>query len=433
MIKWGLVVKMRIVIAPNEFKEWKPSVEIAGIMRDAIIDYCRAKGIPEPEFDLLPIGDGGKGTIDSIVSARPRDSLLIDVQSADPLGNPIESSYLSLSGERKTAFIEMARASGLELVPQHLRNPLLTTSYGVGELIWHAYYLGCHRRIIIGVGGAGSHDGGSGMAQALGVKFFDGNHNLLSGENGYMNNRALEHLHHWELGGLARAIVEDKSLRVEVATDVNNLLLGNEGASYVFGIQKGASPEEIPILERNLRKLADVSEYLLKQRDELAYFDKLRAHGITSFDRNFRDIPDTGAAGGLPYGALVFLDGYIKKGMLIVAELLDLVGHIRGADLVMTGEGRLDETTFWGKGVMGIGEVARKTAFEQRRTDLPVIAVCGCERPYNKANAKNYMDAVYLGSPKPIGMDEVRARGTEYLVSAVQRAFVDFVQKKLKK
>lgn len=434
MINSGLQAKMRVVIAPIEFKEWKPPVEIAAIMRDAIIDYCKTKGVPEPQFDMVPIGDGGKGTIDAIITARPGDSKLITAESADPLGNPIESSYLSLAGEPKIAFIEMARSSGLDLVPLHLRNPLLTTSYGVGELVAHAHYTG-HRRIIIGVGGAGSHDGGSGMAQALGVQFFDRNHHVINGVNGYMNNQALEQLKVWEwrLDGLAKAIVDDKSFKVEVATDVDNLLLGTEGASYVFGPQKGASPQEVLVLEKNLEHLADVCEWLLRERNEHAYLDKLRAHGITSLDRNFRDIPQTGAAGGLPYGVLAFLDGYVKKGMIIVSELLDLKGHMKEADLVITGEGRLDETTFRGKGVMGVGEIARSVAYKQKRAELPVIAVCGSTLAYNEANARKYVDTVYPASPKPIGMDEVRARGKEYLVSAVKRAFDDFINRRIRK
>lgn len=404
-------------------------------MRDAIMEYCTEKGIQTPELDVVPIGDGGEGTIDAILSAGTGGIKTPVSDVVDPVGNRIESWYLSLPIPKKTAFIEMTKASGLYLIPPNQRNPLHTTSYGVGQLIAHAYE-SRHRRIIIGVGGAGSHDGGVGMVQALGVEFIDRSGAKI--QDGYMSNFKLEQLHYgtWELGGLAKKIAEDKSLEIEIASDVDNPLLGPEGASQVFGRQKGATDEQIPILERNLTILADVSEWLLKDTSDkrAVYFDRLKAHSIDSGDRNLRDIAGTGAAGGLSYGALVFLGAYIGKGMIPVRELVDLKGHIRDADLVITGEGRLDDTTFRGKVVMGVGEVARLVASDQHRIGkLPVIAICGNEGKYDKERARVYVDAVYSTSTKPIGIDEIMRMGKEHLVSAVQQAFDDMLHKKYRR
>ena len=425
----------KIVIAPNSFKEWKLSSEIAEIMRDAIIGYCTERGIQTPELDVVPIGDGGEGTIDAILNAGTGGIKTTVRDVVDPVGNRIESWYLSLPQPKKTAFIEMAKASGLYLIPPNQRNPLHTTSYGVGQLIAHAYQNG-HRRIIIGVGGAGSHDGGAGMAQALGVELIDRSGAKIRAD--YMSNFKLKQLDYgsWELRGLAQKIAEDKNIEIEIASDVDNPLLGPQGASQIFGRQKGATDEQIPILERNLTILADVSEWLLKDTSDkrAVYFDRLKAHGIDSADINFRHIAGTGAAGGLSYGALIFLGAYIGKGMIPVRELVDLKGHIRDADLVITGEGRLDDTTFGGKVVMGVGEVARLVASEQDRIGkLPVITICGNEGKYDKERARVYVDAVYSTSTKPIGFDDIMRMGKTNLASTVQQAFDDVLHKKYRR
>ena len=415
---------MKIVISPNSFKEWKASKEIAEIIRDAIIEYCSAKKLQQPQFDIVPIGDGGQGTIDAIFDAGMVGKY-IPIDAIDPLGRDVIGEYLSIIQDEKIAFIEMAKVSGLHLIEPELRNPLLTTSYGVGQLIKDAFERG-HKRMIIGVGGAGSHDGGVGMAQALGIRFFDIGGNELPT---YMNNEAIEKIEKWDLGKLVERIVTQTEIKV--ASDVNNPLLGGEGASYVFGKQKGATDAQIGTLEKNLGKLADIAERYLTTRDLSSYHDKLMAHFGTDYGgRNFRDIVGTGAAGGLSYGLLVFLGAYIEKGVNLVSDLVQLKKHIEDADMVITGEGKLDYTTFRGKVVMRVGELARKVKVEQGRS-LPVLVICGCEGDYDAKEAKIYhLDGAYPASDRQIGIEEIRTNGDIYLKNAAIKAFGDFVKKK---
>lgn len=411
---------MKIVIAPSPFKEWKTSPEVAQIQKEGILEASSEIGVTLPEIDIVPVNDGGEGTIDAIRAAKGGRYITVD-NIVNPVGDTIQSQYLSLPvarGEQKTAFVEMARSSGLGLIEAGRRDPLCTTSYGVGQLIFDAYRKG-HKRILVGVGGAGSHDGGVGMAQALGVNFFVQDRSLVS----FMCNAQIDNISGWSLGRLVDEI--SHYALIQVVSDVSNPLLGPQGASYVFFKQKGGTEEGIPIAEKNLAKLADIAESELLRRDARVYQDRLKAHfGADAGSKNYRDIQGSGAAGGLPYGILIFLGGYVRKGITLVTELVDLEGHIKNADVVFTGEGRLDSTTFRNKTVMGVGEIARKVAREQNRK-IPVVAVAGCVGEYDSRDSVDYLDHIHAASPATIGMDEVRQNGRKYLKEATKKAFLE--------
>ena len=413
-----------VILSPNSFKEWISSMEAAGIIKEGIIELCVERNIkPLPEFEIIPIGDGGEGTIDAIFNAGIGGQY-ITVDAIDPLGRPIQAEYLSLPGQKKTAFIEMARVAGLYLIEPSYRNPLKPTSYGVGMLIKNAFELG-HEIIIVGVGGAGTHDGGVGMAQALGVEFFDqyGNKKPL-----YMCNESLEDVVNWELGDLASNI-RDKA-KIYVASDVTNPLLGENGASRVFGRQKGATTGQIEILEKNLTILSDITEPKLKTEDKGSYGNKIKWHfGNYNADTDYRHIRGSGAAGGLPYGLVAFVDANIDSGINIVLDLVNFKTRISNADLVVTGEGKLDKTTFGGKAVMGVGSSTKRVAFLEKRVgSLNVVAVCGCVGDYYEGfeeDIAKYLNGLYIASPKQLDISEVRQNGAAYLKSAAKRMFED--------
>jgi len=414
---------MKVAVVPSGFKDWKTPREIIDIFVDSIVEFHTENGIPQPELDSVPISDGGEGTIDAIFNAIGGDYITVD-NVVDPLGRRISSQYLSVPRSEKTAFIEMARASGLYLIEPEKRDPLISSSYGTGQLILNAYLAG-HKRIVVGVGGAGSHDLGVGMAQALGVRFFD--------KEGieiplYMNNATIEKVGRWDLGQLVDQLINNAP--VEVASDVDKVLLGNEGAAYTFGRQKGANDEQIEILERNSIILADMVEDNLKRFQESVYWNHLKAHEM-GLGKNYRDIRGVAGGGAISYGLVAFLHARIKKGINVVSDLVNLESHMEDVDLVLTGEGRIDETTFTNKTVMGVAESALSVAYRQHR-EIPVIAVCGCSGPYDPLIARFYLKNIYTAFDRDVsldrenGMNKVRQEGEIYLKAAVKRAFNDY-------
>lgn len=400
-----------VAIIPNSHKEFIDADTVAGILVRSILKYCQENAIETPKFVIVPVGDGGEGTIDAIFYASEGGKFTREFikkeNVVDPLGNKIESAYLSITHEnQKTAFIEMARPSGLYLIPTDKRNPLKTTSYGTGELILDAHERE-HKRIIIGVGGAGSHDVGVGMAQALGVKFIDKDNNEIKPP--YMDNESIERVERIELGELVNRIARE--VKVQVFSDVENTLLGEKGAAYTFGRQKGATEEQIPILERNSRKYADLVEATLKATDRAsreAYYLHLRANSpMATAGKEYRDVPYTGAAGGLPYSVLSFLKGQLRSGGRSITDFINLQELIKDADLVITSEGRVDDTTFKGKAVQAVGDVARLVDSTQNRK-IPVYVVCGCVGKYDERLAKTYIDKIFPASPTLIPSEEFR-------------------------
>ena len=325
---------MKIVIAPDSYKESLTALEVA-----IEIEAGFRAVFPDAEYIKLPMADGGEGTVAAMVAATA--GTLVEVDVTGPLGEPVKACY-GLTGDRKTAIIEMAAASGLALVAPGLRNPLKTTSYGTGELIRAALDAGvCY--LIIGIGGSATNDGGAGMLQALGVKLLDN-----FGLEIVFGGGSLANLERIDISGLDPRL---KTCRIEAACDVNNPLTGPQGASVVFGPQKGATPEMVTVLDANLARYAG-----LINRD---------------LDLQVDSVPGAGAAGGMGAALLAFLGARLRPGIEIVMEAVGLEAHLRDADLVITGEGRIDSQTIHGKTPIGVARLAK-------RYGRPVIGIAGC-------------------------------------------------------
>jgi glycerate 2-kinase len=324
---------MKFVLAPDSFKESMTAKKAALAMEKGVNAI-----FPDAECVIVPMADGGEGTVDSLVSASNGE--IIKTEVVGPLGEKVIAEY-GLLGEGQTAVIEMASASGLELIKPKDRNPLLTTTYGTGQLIIDALDKGV-RRFLIGIGGSATNDGGVGMLQALGVSFKDQNGNELPFGGG-----ALNHLHSIDMSGLDERIL---SVQMDVACDVTNPLIGANGASAIFGPQKGATAEMVNILDKNLAHFAEV---IKKQLGE-----------------DIAHLEGAGAAGGLGAGLLAFLNAQLKKGIDLVIEYTQLEKRVKGADFVFTGEGGIDGQTLFGKTPYGVAAIAAKYS-------VPVIAFAG--------------------------------------------------------
>ncbi len=324
---------MKIVIAPDSFKESLTSIEVAACIEEGFREI-----LPEAEYVKVPIADGGEGTVEALVAAT--GGSLVEVSVTGPLGSPVRAVY-GVTGDGDTAVIEMASASGLELVAKADRNPLCTTSFGTGELIRYALDAGL-RKFIIGIGGSATNDAGVGMLQALGASFLDRQGQQIGPGGG-----ALAKLERIECNGLDPRL---RNCQLMVACDVNNPLTGPRGASQVFGPQKGATPAMVAELDANLSHFASIVKRDINQQVE--------------------KIPGAGAAGGMGAALLAFLDAGLRPGIEIVIEAVRLKEAITGADLVITGEGRLDDQSVHGKAPVGVARIAQ----EQR---IPVIAFAG--------------------------------------------------------
>ena len=323
---------MRILVAPQEYKGTLSAREAA---ESIAIGVRRA--LPEADLDIAPVSDGGAGLVDVLLAATGGRSMRARVQ--DPLGREIEAGWGLL--DDRTAMIEMAAAAGLVLLSEAERDPRLTTTYGVGQLIAAAMLAGA-RRIIVGAGGSATNDGGSGMAAALGARFLD-----AAGRDLPPGGAALARLERIDASRLDPRLREAE---VVAATDVRNPLCGPEGASLIYGPQKGASPRLARELDAALRHYGEIIE---------------RDLGVAVLD-----VPGAGAAGGLGAGLLAFCGAEIRPGFDIVAEATVLSARVPAADLVMTGEGRLDGQTIYGKAVARVAALARDAA-------VPVIVVPG--------------------------------------------------------
>lgn len=324
---------MKIVIAPDSYKESLSALEVA-----TQIELGFKEVFPEAIYVKVPMADGGEGTVQAMVEATQGRHIEVDVTA--PLGDRVRSFY-ALTGDGRTAVIEMAAASGLALVPATQRNPEVTTSYGTGELITAALDAGA-RHLILGIGGSATNDGGAGMLQALGAQ-------LLT-EQGQAIGRggaALAQLARIDLSGLDSRLAD---CTIEVACDVDNPLTGPRGASAIFGPQKGATPEMVQSLDANLQHFARII---------------LRDVGV-----DVDAVPGAGAAGGMGAAMLAFLKGQLRPGCEIIAQAVGLDNAVRDADLVITGEGRIDQQTIFGKTPFGVAAVARKHG-------VPVVGIAG--------------------------------------------------------
>ncbi|WP_126425824.1 glycerate kinase [Brevibacillus marinus] len=324
---------MKIVIAPDSFKGSLSAPQLCAHIRKGVLRACPSASVLE-----IPLADGGEGTMENIVHAT--NGTITDVVVRGPLGEPTKAAY-GVLGDGQTVVIEMAQASGLPLLKEHEKNPLLATSYGTGELIRHALDAG-YRRFIIGLGGSATNDGGAGMLRALGLRFLDSAGRPLA-EGG----AALAELACIDDAAWDQRISEASFL---IASDVTNPLCGPSGASAVFGPQKGATPEMVARLDRALARFAEVVE---------------RQTG-----KAIRDVPGSGAAGGMGAALLAFMGAEMRPGIDLLLETVQFEQRIRDADLIITGEGRLDSQTLAGKVIAGVCRRAGQFA-------IPTVALCG--------------------------------------------------------
>ncbi|HWJ02426.1 MAG TPA: glycerate kinase [Verrucomicrobiae bacterium] len=323
----------KIVVAPDSFKG---SLNALGVARALERGIHRVDGGIDTR--LVPMADGGEGTVEALVAAA--GGKIVPATVTGPLGKPVDS-FFGVLGDGETAVIEMAAASGLPLVPPAERNPLYTTTFGTGELIKLALEMGM-RKLIIGVGGSATNDGGTGMAAALGIRFLDQAGNELPPGGGYLDG-----LHSLDMSGLDARI---KEADIKVACDVTNPLCGPTGASRIYGPQKGACPDKVETLDKNLAHFSDVVHREL--------------------GKDLKDMPGAGAAGGLGFGLVAFLNAKLLPGVQIVLEAANIDELVRGADLVITGEGQTDQQTLFGKAPVGVAEVADKYG-------VPVVCISG--------------------------------------------------------
>ncbi len=323
---------MKILIAPDSFKESLEALDVCHAIQSGF-----SQVFPDADYTLLPMADGGEGT--SAVLSYVLGGRWKEVRVHDPLMRPITAKYLLLPDS--TAVIEIAQACGLHLLTVAERNPVIASSYGVGELIADALGEGA-KRIIIGLGGSATNDAGLGMLTALGMTFHGADDNMLGQGGGELAN-----LQRLDNTGFHADILETV---FEVACDVTNPLCGESGASAIFGPQKGACPQQVIDLDNALGHFATICD----------------EHGY----ERCREVAGAGAAGGLGYALMSFCRAQLKSGFDTVAEVASLSQHIADADLVITGEGKLDEQTAMGKVAGGISQLAKAT-------HTPVIAICG--------------------------------------------------------
>lgn len=368
---------MKIVIAPDSYK---------GSLSAKVVADCIERGIKKiyakAYIVKIPMADGGEGTVQSLVDGS--EGKIKKVKVKGPLLKEVEAFY-GILGDGKTAVIEMAAASGLPLITKEERNPLKTTTYGTGQLIKHALDMGCSS-IIIGIGGSSTNDGGAGMVQALGIELLD-----QSGEEIGFGAEGLSRLHRVDLRNMDPRI---KKCKITAACDVNNPLCGPNGASHVFGPQKGADEEMIKVLDDNLSNFADVIK--------------------KDLNIDMKDVPGSGAAGGLGGGLLAFLSAELKRGIDIVIETTKLEESIKDADLVITGEGMIDYQTAFGKTPFGVAKIAKKY-------NIPVIAIAGgigkgAETLYDKG-----FTSIFSIVDKPMELEEAIADASILLEKTTER------------
>ncbi len=342
---------MNIVIAIDSFKGSLSSLEAGEAAATGILRAC-----PGANIKILPLADGGEGTVEALTIGMGGE--LQTVKVTGPLDEPIIAQYGILATE-KTAIMEMAAAAGITLVPKGKRNPLYTTTYGVGEMLLDAIRKGC-RHFIIGIGGSATNDGGLGMLQALGYKMLDDMGNPVS-----HNALALEKLAAIDDSDV---LPELKDCTFRIACDVTNPLCGPEGCSAVFGPQKGAPPNMISQMDRWLTRYAELAQ--------------------AKYPHANPDAPGTGAAGGLGFAFLTFTNATLESGIHIVMTETKLEDHIAHADIVVTGEGQLDGQTVMGKAPIGVAQIAKSHA-------KPVIAFSGCVAPDARICNEHGIDAYF--------------------------------------
>ncbi|HPP76347.1 MAG TPA: glycerate kinase [Armatimonadota bacterium] len=353
---------MKIIICPDSFKGSLSASDAA-----AAIDAGVASAFSDAKRELIPLADGGEGTVDALTSVS--GGQIINLEVAGPLGEPVQA-YYGVMGDGKTAVIEMAAASGLDLVPSAKRDPRFTTTYGTGQLILDAYNRG-YRSLIIGIGGSATNDAGTGALSALGVRFLDAHGQVLP-----PGGAALAHLSKIDTSAMK---IDPSILNIRVACDVTNPLVGPEGASVVYGPQKGASSEIARELDDALKNFASIVE---------------RDLGIT-----IANTPGAGAAGGLGAGLMAFLDAHLESGIDIVLDVTRFDDRINDAHLILTGEGRVDRQTAFGKVISGVLKRAK-------RAGVPVVVIAGGVGEGSELLYPLGATGIFSIAPGPITLEE---------------------------
>lgn len=368
---------MSIVIAPDSFKECLTAPQVALAIAEGI-----KRVYPDELIISFPLADGGEGTADALVKAT--GGSLVPTPSVDALIRPI-SSFYGVLGDKTTAVIEMAAASGIELLSAEERNPMITSTFGTGLLIKAALEAG-YTNIVVAIGGSATNDGGSGMAQALGYGLYDSNGAQIPFGGGYLNQlHAIDSSHVHPL--LEKA-------EITVACDVTNPLLGPLGATHVFGSQKGATTEMIETLEANLQHFSSFIHRDLKV--------------------NVADIPGSGAAGGLGAGLMAFCHARMSSGFELVSKLTNLEAHISQASIVFTAEGKIDAQTAQGKTISGVARLAQQHG-------VPVIALAGSVSDDMVELYQQGVTAVFAIANQPMSLEESKARASELLADRVEQ------------
>lgn len=368
---------MRFVIAPDSFKGSLTAAEVAESIERGI-----KRVFNDVIIDKIPMADGGEGTVQSLVDST--GGRIISLKVSDPLMKEVDSFY-GILGDGETAIIEMAAASGLPLISEKERNPIITTTYGTGELIKDSLNKGC-KNIIIGLGGSATNDGGVGMLQSLGVKFLDYN-----GEDIGQGGGSLKKLDRIDVSNIDPRLNE---CSIIAACDVTNPLCGERGASYVFGPQKGADNEMVKELDEALNNYAEIIKKCLK--------------------KDIKNEPGSGAAGGMGAGLMAFLNAKLEKGIDIVTRLTALDRKIKGADFVFTGEGMMDYQTVFGKTPYGVAMVAKKY-------NIPVIGIAGGIGKGSEVLFESGFKSIFSIVDSPMSLEEAMINGEILIERTTER------------
>ncbi len=362
---------MKILIAVDSFKGTLTSIEVAKIIKQNINNSGA-------NVDIISIADGGEGTVESLLYATKGSKIKVNIQDAFGF---TKESFFGLNESKDIAFVEIALSSGLVLIPEQELNPYLTSSYGLGETINLAIKQGI-KKLVIGIGGSSSNDGGAGMLQALGVKFFDQDNQEIE----RLNGMSIADVKTIDTTNLNKKIFD---VDIEVACDVTNPLLGVNGCSKVYSKQKGASKEMVLILEKNMEHFAEVVNEHIK--------------------KDYSKIPGSGAAGGIGFGLLSFLNAHLSSGLDVVADATNLEERIKKADIVITGEGSFDGQSLNGKVPVRVSKLARKH-------HKKIIGIFGSSTVNNIA----LFDQIYTVVPTIASIEESLSNPKETLGKLVQ-------------
>lgn len=368
---------MKIVIAPQAFKGSISALEAAAAMREGVL-----RVVPDAEVVMVPVADGGDGTLETLIEGS--NGRIHEIEVTGPLGERRVVEWGAM-GDGATAVLEMARTSGLALVPEERRNPLVATTYGLGEAMRHAMGSG-YRRFIVGIGGSATNDAGAGMAQALGVRLLDESGNELE-----PGGAALAKLHRIDMSSLDEVVNECEFL---VACDVNNPLTGPTGASAIYGPQKGATPEMIRELDAALSHFADIV---------------VRDIGV-----EVSDVAGAGAAGGLGGGLIAFVGGQIRAGVDIVLDTVGLDDYLTDCNLVITGEGSMDHSTIYNKAPVGV-------AARAKRLGIPVVGISGSLGSGFQDVHDYGIDGLSAITSGPMTLDEASQRAGELITNTAEQ------------